>query len=160
MNEDQKRAQKRVVKSHPKASKKILKQVQKAMQNLENDNSAQLETTVNDQEAAAGLMVSNHTPPVEIDENGVTAEPFATPLDDENRVSVERNQLHLLIEQNKNMKTEIGQLVGLFQFFMPLVNGGNAITLAMQIPKLLGNKEIAAQVQAVAPIIEKYTITP
>jgi hypothetical protein len=150
MNEDQKRAQKRVVKSHPKASKKILKQVKKAMETTVNEvktdlDPAATEVTVVDQKAEAALEITVPAGTVNYElMPGV--------------VTVDEAQLNELMDQNVTMKAEIGLLVGLFQNFEGLIKGkAGVMGLMGAIPKLMGNPQITAQIDAVAPIIEKYT---
>lgn len=75
-------------------------------------------------------------------------------------VTVDEAQLNDLIDQNITMKTEIGQLVGLFKNFEGLINGKSSIpSLMMKLPGLISNPDIANQVAAIAPIIEKYSET-
>ena len=158
LTEDQKRAQKRVVKSHPKASKKILNQVRKAMETTENKvndkaNLPSSQTTVNDQNSEA-------TP--------LTAVPAGKDSKPEIKYElmpglevVNSAELNELLDQNVTMKTEIGQLVGLFKNFEGLISGkGGMGSLMLTIPKLLNNPQVNAQIAAIQPILEKYTTTP
>ena len=127
--------------------------------NPENDNQAQFEMTVNDQQTPL---------PVEVDERSVTDETDVEVLQNAENVkynvelmpgvvTVDEKQLNELMDQNITMKTEIGLLVGLFKNFEGLISGkANIMSLTMILPKLIGNPEISAQIDAIQPIIEKY----
>lgn len=73
---------------------------------------------------------------------------------------VDKAQLTQLITQNATMKTEIGQLVGLFKNFEGLITGKSITSLMLTLPKLINNPVISEQIALVEPIIKKYTKTP
>jgi hypothetical protein len=130
--------------------------------NPENDNQTQSLPTVDDRQTPI---------PVEVDEAAVTAETDVEVLQNSENVqlqyelmpgvvTVDENQLNELMDQNVTMKTEIGLLVGLFKNFEGLISGkANIMSLTMMLPKLIGNPEISAQIEAIQPIIEKYAKT-
>lgn len=99
------------------------------------------------------LKPTNEILPDDNDENTVIAE-------SSNLVEVDKDQLKALVEQNQTMKTEIGQMVGLFQVFAPLLSGKGVIGLMGAIPKLINDPNIAAKVSELMPIIDKYTVNP
>lgn len=71
---------------------------------------------------------------------------------------VKKDELAELVEQNMAMKTEIGQLIGLFKNFEGLLSGKTgAMGLIALIPKLINSPEIKNQIEAIYPIIEKYS---
>ena len=71
---------------------------------------------------------------------------------------VEKSDLDVLMAQNLAMKTEIGQLIGLFKNFEGLLSGkGGPLALVSLIPKLLNSPEIRQQIEQIYPIIEKYS---
>lgn len=138
-------------------------------------------------DTAVGLMLSNNSAPVEIDENGVTAENYnkvpgelipgtmvyseanlqaaklalGLPEDfeyEENTVFVDATELNDLVQQNRDLKIEVGKMVGLFQHFTGLFTGSNIMAIAMKIPSLIKDAAIKDQVAQVLPIIEKYTL--
>lgn len=112
------------------------------------------------------------TPPVEVDEESVTAETNFEVLPNSENTEIKyeimpglevvsSSELNDLIDQNITMKTEIGLLVGLFKNFEGLISGKTNITsLMLTLPKLIGNPAISAQIDAIQPIIEKYAKTP
>ena len=128
MTEDQKKASKRKVKFNPKASKTLINQVKKAME---------LKPTEE--------ILNDGTP-----ENIVLAKP--------DLIEVDKKQLNALMEQNKSMKTDIGELVGLFQIFTPLLSGKGMIGLMSAIPKLISDPAITQKVESLMPIIDKYPV--
>ncbi|WP_316828090.1 hypothetical protein [Pedobacter miscanthi] len=73
-------------------------------------------------------------------------------------VEVSKTQLNELIEQNKSMKTDIGELVGLFQIFTPILSGKGIIGLMAAIPTLVSDPTITGKVNSLMPIIEKYSV--
>jgi len=84
--------------------------------------------------------------------------PENTVLVESDLVEVSKTQLNELIEQNKSMKTDIGELVGLFQIFTPLLSGKGMIGLMVAIPKLISDPAITQKVESLMPIIDKYSV--
>ncbi len=128
------------------------------MGNTENANKSVLDptntkTTVDDQNSGATTETTvpagdNEQPPINFE---------LLP----NVVTVDKDQLEELMDQNITMKTEIGQLVSLFQIFEGLISGKSSVTsLMLLLPKLMNNPEIGKQIADIHPIIEKYTETP
>lgn len=132
-------------------------QYQQAMKDIANDS------------PFAQHSSKNKTPiPVEVNEAAVTDETDVEVLPNAENVkynvelmpgvvTVDEKQLNELMDQNITMKTEIGLLVGLFKNFEGLISGkANIMSLTIMLPKLIGNPEISAQIDAIQPIIEKY----
>jgi len=73
-------------------------------------------------------------------------------------IEIDEKQLHALIDQNKSLKTDIGELIGLFQIFTPLLSGKGMMGLMAAIPKLINDPAIAGKVESLMPIIDKYSV--
>ena len=91
-------------------------------------------------------------PPIKVNEIPENAPAIA----EKNTTEVPTEQLEALILQNQTLKTELGQLVGLFQHFTGLLNGKNVASLMFTLPKLINDPGIKEQIDLVLPIIEKY----
>ncbi len=72
-------------------------------------------------------------------------------------ITVSANQLQKLIDQNKQLKSDLGALVSVFQMFLPMFSGKtSALSLIPTITKMINNKEVGENIQTIIPIIEKY----
>ncbi|TKB96861.1 hypothetical protein [Pedobacter cryophilus] len=85
-----------------------------------------------------------------------TEETIFTPIIDEN-VLINRENLKALIQQNADLKNEVGQLVGVFKTFSGLFSGKiNMLKLPGIIMSLTKDEKTLDQFKHVLPIIEKY----
>lgn len=72
-------------------------------------------------------------------------------------VLVNRENLKMLMEQNQQLKKDLGALVSVFQLFVPMFSGKTSVlSLAPTIMKMINNKEVSENIQHIIPIIEKY----
>lgn len=79
----------------------------------------------------------------------------------ENMVMVPEDQLKALIAQNQQLKSDIGQLVGVLQGFSTLFSGKTSLAgLIPVITKLLNDKSKLEAMSGIVPIIDKYTPKP